>query len=306
MSAGRLLIGVLLTEHFGDIVACEPIILWLRKQYPAGFIVWLTRPAYVELLKHHPQLDAIVEIGSVAACQNIIRSGVFDDFADLHIHRKFCDVSNREYVKQWGSQEVDIQNYFHHGALLEAMSLGAGLPRLDEQPHLFLSPEASQAVDDLKLPSIFVVIHARSNLSSKNWNDVYWNELAEMLVGRFGLTLVEIGLESAIKRGGKGVINLCSKLSLTESAEVIRRAVHFIGIDSGPAHFANAFQIPSVILLGHYNVYKRYMPYTGFLRNHSDSMIIQWDGPASEIPVSEVLRRFEMLWSERLATIHQS
>jgi heptosyltransferase-3 len=298
---GRPLIGILLTEHFGDIIACEPVIPWLKSQYPAAYLVWLARPAYAAVLKHHPQLDAVEEIGSVLVCENIIRDGVFDHCVDLHIQRKFCTAFNREYVKQGSGSEINIQNYYSYGALLEVMSLGAGIPRLEAQPRMFTPTAARQAVDGLKLPANFAVIHARSNLSNRNWDDRNWNELAETLVNRFGLTVVEIGLDSVLGENSKGVINLCGKLSLAESSEVIRRAVHFFGVDSGPAHVANAFQVPSVVLLGHYDVYQSYMPYTGFLRNHADTMVIQWNGLASEIPVAEVLRRFEQVQMEHTA-----
>jgi heptosyltransferase-3 len=180
------------------------------------------------------------------------------------------------------------------------MSLGAGLPRLDGQPNLVLPPAAGCNIDALKLPARYVAVHARSNEESRNWSAARWNELVENLVSRFDLKVVEIGLDPALEAGRKNVVNLCGHLSLIETAEVVRRATYYIGIDSGPAHFANAFQIPSVILLGHYRAFHRYMPYTGFLRDHADKMVIHWGGPASEIPVAEVIRRFEDLCRTKL------
>ena len=52
--------------------------------------------------------------------------------------------------------------------------------------------------------------------------------------------------------------------AVAESAEIIRRAALFIGIDSGPAHLADAVKTPGVILLGRYLTWDYYMPYTGF------------------------------------------
>ena len=42
--------------------------------------------------------------------------------------------------------------------------------------------------------------------------------------------------------------NLCGQTGIAESAEIIRRATLFIGIDSGPSHLANAVKTPGVIL----------------------------------------------------------
>ena len=293
LPTGVKLTGILLTEHFGDIVACEPVIPWLRSQHSADFLVWLTRPDYSGLLKQHPVLDAVMDVGSISVCGEIIRSGVLDRVVDLHLHRKPCTVFGRYHIKRTGNPDIDTENYYHHGTLLEAMSVGAGLPRLDGQPHLVLPVEARKKIDSLGIPSGVVVIHARSNEQARNWDCARWNELAEKLVSQFGLTVVEIGLDPVLTANRKGVMNLCGQLSLIESAETVRRAAYFFGIDSGPAHFANAFEIPSVILLGLYRDFDRYMPFTGFLRNHAEPMIIQCGGPAAEITVAEVLRRFE-------------
>src|SRR5206468_5763828 len=130
---GQKLCGILLTEHFGDIVACEPVIPWLKDQHPDDFVVWLTRPAYAGLLKQHPLLDAVEEVGSISVCGAVVRSGVLDRVVDLHLHRKPCTLFGRSHMKSWGRPEIDTENYFHHGTLLEVMSFGAGLPRLDGQ-----------------------------------------------------------------------------------------------------------------------------------------------------------------------------
>ena len=59
--------------------------------------------------------------------------------------------------------------------------------------------------------------------------------------------------------------NLCGQSGIAETAEDdSRRAALFIGIDSGPAHLANAVKTPGVILLGRYLTWDYYMPYTGF------------------------------------------
>ena len=301
---GRKLVGILLTEHFGDIVACEPVVPWLRTRHAGDLIVWITRPVYAGLLKEHPLLDAVVEADSISACGVIIRSGVLDRVVDLHLHRKPCTDFGGEHKKEWGNPGVDTENYYHQGTLLEAMSIGAGLPPLDGQPFLSLPPGETGKVGGLNLPPLFIAIHAISNEVSRNWNPERWNQLAAQITSRFGLPVVEIGFVPVLSDQDNDIpsrnnsmeslrLNLCGRLSLVETAEVIRRAAYFIGVDSGPAHLANAFKIPSVILTGQYRDFKHYMPYTGYLRDHAGEMVIQWDDPAAGIPVDEVLRRFE-------------
>jgi heptosyltransferase-3 len=94
-----------------------------------------------------------------------------------------------------------------------------------------------------------------------------------------------------IPADGVRIKNLCGRLSLCELAAVIRDAAGFIGVESGPAHFANAFRRPAVFLMGSYRQFDRYLPYTGFLREQADEMLLRWAGPAAAIPVETVLVR---------------
>ena len=293
LGSERKLIGIFLTEHLGDIVACEPVIPWLRERNPEDSLIWFTPSAYIDLVRYHPQLDEVIEIGSMSEAWLIMQNRVLDQAVDLHLNGKLCTRYKRQ--KTWGDPRINTENYYHQGPLLHAMGLSAGLPRLEGQPRLFLPDNGRDPTIKFGLPADYVVIHARSNEQSRNWRPQRWNELASKILATSNRVLVEVGLDPVLENNGGRVVNLCNKLSLLETAEVIRGANGYIGIDSGPAHFANAFCIPSVILLGHYKAYSRYMPYTGFLRTNAVKMVIQWDGPASEIPVSEVMHRFENL-----------
>jgi lipopolysaccharide heptosyltransferase III len=103
------------------------------------------------------------------------------------------------------------------------------------------------------------------------------------------MTVVEVGLTSIIDQNGSTVVNLCGRLTLEGTAQVIREAKLFVGIDSGPSHMANALRCPSLVLLGSYHQFKSYMPYTGYLRENEQEMLIRWPGPSAAIP-------YELVW----------
>jgi heptosyltransferase III len=84
------------------------------------------------------------------------------------------------------------------------------------------------------------------------------------------------------------VRDLCGRLLLLETAEVIRRAALFVGIDSGPAHLANAVGTPGVLLLGQYRTFGRYMPFSGGYADGSRATVLHADGPAATLTVDEV------------------
>jgi heptosyltransferase III len=83
--------------------------------------------------------------------------------------------------------------------------------------------------------------------------------------------------------------NLCGQTGIAESAEIIRRAALFIGIDSGPSHLANAVKTPGVILLGRLLKWDYYMPYTGFYADARYCRILRHTGPVSELPLEMCL-----------------
>jgi len=101
-----------------------------------------------------------------------------------------------------------------------------------------------------------------------------------------GLCVVELGLRSPLGRNDDhGYRSLCGQTGMAESAEIIRRAALFIGIDSGPAHLANAVKTPGIVLLGCYMKWDYYMPYTGFYADARHCRILRHAGPVSDLPL---------------------
>lgn len=74
--------------------------------------------------------------------------------------------------------------------------------------------------------------------------------------------------------------DLTGTLSILESAEVIRRSSLFIGLDSGPAHLANAVRTPTVLLYpNRWNfpqaVFRDYNIYCGYFATEGGANIVR-------------------------------
>ena len=84
------------------------------------------------------------------------------------------------------------------------------------------------------------------------------------------------------------------------TAELIRRADFFIGIDSGPAHMANAWRRPALLLFGRYYGSDAFNPYEGYYRDVEQLAILRYRGPLQEQAVSAVIGALETspLWKE--------
>ena len=212
----------------------------------------------------------------------------FDRVVDLHVNQRVCPDCNIPLIKKEGDPAVNVEDYYFHGSILAAFCRGAGLPPLNEAPKVYIPENVAVAVDQMNLPSRFIVVNCRSNEPSRDWSDDQWKGLSDRIYEEWHLPVVEVGLES-ILNGRPNVINLCGQLRLLETAEVIRRARLFIGVDSGPAHLSNAAGTPGVILLGRYRKFKQYCPFSGKYADGSGATIVyNKKGPASDLAVDAV------------------
>lgn len=307
---GTPLVVVGLVEHLGDVVAAEPLVRWLRETNPDTHLAWAIRPAYRALVNALPYIDETIPVGCLTEWFGLRDRGTFGNpyrdppadagdrrFVDLHVAGRLCPTCGLRQRHPLATG-VDATNYYRHGNLLAVFAAAAGLGDafaaavaggFDDAPRVAPSAHDVAAVDVLGLPGRFVAVHGRSNQDVRDWRDERWRDLAARLRA-VGLPVVEVGVDPVLP-DAPGVTNLCGRVSVLQTAEVIFRAAAFVGVDSGPAHLANAVGTPGVILLGRYRSYERYMPYSGRYADGSNADVIQWDGPASEIPVGVVVDR---------------
>jgi heptosyltransferase III len=287
-SPGREVVIISLLEHIGDIVASEPIVRHVRQNSPNAFIFWALRKPYFELVEYNSCVDEVLILRCLSEWHLLSKSGLFDKIIDLHFQNRECSICRRPTQKYVGNIEINVENYFSYGNLLAAYCQSAGVPIIDDKPQLYLPDKVVDNIDKLNLPESFLVIHCMSNETAKDWSAEKWRQLTLNIISEFDLSVVEIGLQPLIDLKSGRYVNLCGQLSLLETAEVIRRAKLFIGIDSGPAHLANAAGTFGIILLGEYRFFKRYMPYSGSYESGENAKILFNDGPAADIPVKRV------------------
>lgn len=286
----RELVAIMLLEHFGDIVACEPIVRHIRTLKPNAFIVWGVRGAYRELIDSNPQIDETLVLHCLSERLWLARAGLFDHVIDLHLPERYCSLCRTPARKEAGRGNITLDNFYAFGSILSAFAQCAGLPPLNEQPRVHVDDLVRARVDALRLPQGFIVIHGRSNHPDKDWPAYKWKELIERMRAVDGAIIVEVGLIAAadVRADCGGYRNLCGKLTLLETADVIRRADLFVGIDSGPAHFANALSTYGVLLLGRHLGFDRYMPFSRPYMDGDNCELIYADGLVAEISVQWV------------------
>ncbi len=295
------MIAIGLIEHFGDIIACEPVARYIRQQHPEAYIIWIVRAGFRDLVESHPAINRVFIVSSIAQYSRLLDKAPFDRIIDLHVNQKPCDKFGVTHFNPRGNTSIDFRNYYFHGSLLQAFSKAAGIPELSDGPRVHLPKQNYRRVDDIAGSGPFIVVHPLSNQTVRDWTTDKWIELLRYCTTTFDARVVEVGLRPLLSPLFPGLVDACGKLSLVELGDLIRRSSGFVGIDSGPAHFANAFARPSIILLGHFYAFARYMPYTGFFSEHSARMLIHWDGPVAAIPASRVIQAADAVFSPVLA-----
>jgi heptosyltransferase III len=284
----RRLVAIMLIEHLGDIVACEPIARYVKEKHPDAYIVWGVKNVYRELIDSNPYIDMTLVVHCLSERLMLENTRLFEETIDLHFSDRYCSLC-RMPLKKKGDSRIGLTTYFNHGGILSSFLKSAGLPPLDETPQVYVPVAAAQHVDSLDLPERFIVINCTSNNIEKGWPAEKWTELIGKIAVDYDLPVVEVGIAPLpFRNGSPKYIDLCGKRSILESAEVIRRAELFVGIDSGPAHLANAVNTYGIILLGHYLGFEKYMPYSGSYRSGGNAEIIYEDGPVANISVERV------------------
>lgn len=285
----RRIVAIDLTEHLGDIIACEPVASYVQQCYPHAHVIWFVRRLYKDLIAYNPNIDTAFPIYCISEWIYLSRTTLFDEIVDLHFEGRICPQCQAPLRKHHGNTEITGENYYSYGNLLSAFCQSAGLPVLDDGPQMYIPDSVVTSVDQLNLPNRFIVVHCASNEVSRDWTTSNWQALLALLSTQWSIPVIEVGQRAVVTdTKSANCIDLCGQLSILQSAEVIRRARLFIGVDSGPAQMANAVGTPGVVLLGHYRAFTRYLPYSGGYASGELAELVYANGPLAMLPPDKV------------------
>ena len=288
---GLPLVALALVEHMGDIVAAEPVARDARRKFPNAKILWFVRKPYRALPAAYLEVTEVIVVRCITEWLLLWSYGVLDVVWDLHLSERPCPLCHVFFRKPGEMGKITYETYYEFGNLLETQCMSAGIDKLNDGPALRSSLDTIKSVDALVLPAQFLVIHTKSNDSARDWPEAKWTDLTSYLRTWFSGSIIEVGTAPRIILSDDAQQrSLCGKLSLLETAEVIRRAELFIGIDSGPAHLANAVGTPGVLLFGHYHRFHTYMPYSGAYASGVGATILRANGPVADLPTNVVIQ----------------
>lgn len=113
----------------------------------------------------------------------------------------------------------------------------------------------------------YIALCPHSDLKIKNWGTIKYKKLLQMLLKYTNINIILLGDKKHYKKqnflrslNNSRIINIAGKLSIIESAYIVKRAKIFIGNDSGFTHIAKSLGTPFIGLIGG-GSYGKFFPY---------------------------------------------
>ena len=299
---------VVQTAFPGDVVLTLPLVQTAKRQFDSARIDFVTIPQAAGVLKNHPAINEVIVFDKRGADSGLaglfrtakrlkernyelalvphrsLRSALLVWLAKIPRRIGFDRSAGRFLLTDVIRYEQDIHEVERNLSLLSAQ----GIVRKErELPALYPSGEDVSAVENfLRESKISGTVSMVSIAPGTVWNTKRWlgeryTGLTQRLVDE-GCTVALIGgkedesLCDEIVRSVRGksgqVVNAAGKLSLLQSAELLRRCRLLVCNDSAPMHLAVAMRTPVVAIFG------ATIPGFGFAPYGKDDVVVETQG----------------------------
>lgn len=257
----------------GDVVNTLPFVNRLRLGYPRAQITWAIGPASHALIRGQRAVDRFLVFDArerarwrsflrelradrfdlAIDLQRILKSGVITRASGapfrLGFDRARCKESSWLFTnRRIPSRErpgVTLEQYLEFADWLECPPSPVRWDLPDE-------PFEPAAADERR-----VVVNVGASKGANRWYAEKWAELATALVHECGATVHLTGgevdreaVDALVRAASVPLVDHAGRLSLKQTAGLIRSARLFIGCDTGPLHIAAAVGTPCVALFG--------------------------------------------------------
>ncbi|NIA29990.1 MAG: lipopolysaccharide heptosyltransferase II [Actinobacteria bacterium] len=270
------------TAFFGDIILATPLIRAMQEGLKNVEIHALVKPETVQVLQNNPYLQKIIVFdkrGKDSGFAGLLKIGqkIKKEKFDLVIspHRSFrsamlaratgakirvgFDTSAGAFLY---NKKVKYDSSIHEIERNLSLARALGIQSIHKQPQVFPSEEDKTVVDrllvkaNLKSAGSFVALAPGSIWATKRWPLSYYKKLAQILIkNRIRVVLIggdaDCALGREIATGNENVIfNAAGRLSLLQSAELLKRCRVLVSNDSAPLHLATAVGTPVIAIFG--------------------------------------------------------
>jgi ADP-heptose:LPS heptosyltransferase len=246
-------------SSIGDIVLTTPVIRCLKKQVEGATVHFLTKPAFVPVLRANPWIDRIHEFKGYREAIKALRDEHFTYIIDLHhnlrsgiIKTRLPAISfsfNKLNIEKWllVNLRMDrlpdvhiVDRYLATLSVFDVENDGGGLD-------YFIPP--GEEIDVSGLPEPFRQGYILFAIGANHATKQLPPEKIISVCRDLGLPVILAGGKEDAGRGdaiadgcGPLVWNACGKFSINQSASLVRQARVVISHDTGLMHIAAAFR----------------------------------------------------------------
>ncbi|MBI3210754.1 MAG: glycosyltransferase family 9 protein, partial [Candidatus Solibacter usitatus] len=246
--------AVIRLRSLGDCVLSTPALALLKQHRQDLCVGVAVEPAFRAIFDGNPNVDEILP-----PTANAVRTFRPDVTLNLHGGTRSMFMTLASGAKIRAGFRHHRYSWVYHEAIPRAQEILGVDRRVHTAEHLASAmfylgvpqteiPRAGLYAPKKASAKPYAVIHPKASLPEKTWPGGRFLELAEMLRRQCDLDCVFIGgLADDLSEFTAFPI---SRTPLRETMSLLAGASLFAGNDSGPAHMAAAFGIPSVVLFG--------------------------------------------------------
>jgi heptosyltransferase II len=297
---------VIQTAFIGDAILTLPLIQVLKKKYPDSSIDVVVVPRTADVFSNHPAISGIVSYDKRGKDSGLIgfyrllnrlgvknydliitphrslRSALLGWFLHPNINIGFDRSAGRILFSKVVHYNPDDHEIDRNLSLLNPLSIQI---TKNELPQLYPSAEDAKVVDSLlygfnvSKESSIVTVAPGTIWNTKRWPKDRFAVLCKQLSSECSAVVlvggkedVDLCEEISGMAKAKNVFNAAGKLSLLQSAELIKRSRVVISNDSAPMHIAVATATPVIALFG------ATIPEYGFAPRGPHDVIIETNG----------------------------
>lgn len=245
-------------SSIGDIVLTTPVVRCLKQQVENAEVHYLTKPANVNMLKANPYIDKVHTYISYKETAKDLRAENFDYIIDLQKNARSYRISRMLKRLSYSFPKLNFQKWLMTAFKINRLPNVHIVDRYFEAVRLFDVKNDMQGLDFFIPPSDEVDVmslfgqqhgtyvayaiggqHATKRMPAEKIAEVC-AKIEQKVVLLGGPSDEEVA--KLICSRCDNCINLCGKLSLSQSASVVKQAQRVITHDTGLMHIAAAFK----------------------------------------------------------------
>lgn len=259
---------IIQTAFIGDVILATPLIENLKAEFPACTIDFLVKNGNQSLLKNDPNLNEILvfdkkkKVSSLVVLIKKIRAKKYDLVINLHRFASSGILTFLSGAKQKLGFKKNPFSFTYSQSFPHEIGNGKHevdrnlelikhlTSNLNRQPKLHPTSEDFEAIKTYQSENFYCLAPASVWFTKQAPKEIWLKLISKLTADNSTIYLLggtddtDLCDEIKVKTNAEKVINLAGKLSLMQSAALMKNAKRNFVNDSGPLHLASAVNAP--------------------------------------------------------------